>query len=46
LHTICVFAEKQEWDGESIAINKINTVNKFEAYYASLRTKFDYEKQD
>lgn len=46
LHTICVFAEKQEWDGESIAINKMNTVNKFEADYASLRTKFDYEKQD
>lgn len=46
LHTICVFAERQEWNGESIAINKINTVEKFEADYASLKTKFEYEKQD
>ena len=46
LHTVCVFAEKQEWNGESIAVNKINTVKQFEADYASLKSKFKYEKQD
>lgn len=46
LHTICVFAEKQEWNGEAIAMNKIKIVNKFEADYAALKTKFEYEKQD
>ena len=46
LHTVCVFAEKQEWNGEAIAINKIKTIEKFEADYASLKNKFEYEKQD
>lgn len=46
LHTVCVFAKKQEWNGESIAVNKINTVKQFEADYASLKSKFKYEKQD
>ena len=46
LHTVCVFAEKQEWNGEAIAINKIKTIEKFEADYASLKNKFQYEKQD
>lgn len=46
LHTVCVFAEKQEWNGEAIAINKIKTIEKFEADYTSLKNKFEYEKQD
>lgn len=46
LHTICVFAERQEWNGEAIAENKIKTVKKFEADYAALKAKFEYEKQD
>ena len=46
LHTICVFAERQEWNGEAIAENKITTVKKFEADYAALKAKIEYEKQD
>ncbi len=46
LHTVCVFAEKQDWNGEAIAINKIKTIEKFEADYASLKAKFEYEKQE
>lgn len=33
LHTICVFAEKTEWNGESIVENKLKTIEKFKADY-------------
>ena len=33
LHTICVFAEKEKWDGESIAKNKCATLNRFRKDY-------------
>ncbi len=46
LHTICVFAEKIEWNGESIVLNKIETVEKFENDYKTLKNEFEYEKQD
>lgn len=46
LHTICVFAEKENWDGPSIAKNKIDTINKFESDYYELKKTFEYEKQD
>lgn len=46
LHTICVFAEKESWDGPSIAINKIKTISKFENDYAALKKEFKYEEQN
>ena len=46
LHTICVFAEKEGWDGASIAANKMATIEKFESDYNDLKKKFEYEKQD
>lgn len=46
LHTICVFAEKENWDGPSIAKNKIDTICKFESDYCELKKIFEYEKQD
>lgn len=33
LHTICVFAEKEKWDGKSIAKNKCATLNRFRKDY-------------
>lgn len=44
LHTICVFAEKEEWNGSSIAQNKIATIKKFEEDYCELKKIYDYEK--
>ena len=46
LHTICVFAEKEGWDGKAIALNKIDTIKKFETDYTELKALFEYEKQD
>lgn len=45
LHTIFVFAEKENWDGPSIVQNKIDTINKFKEDYKSLRQEFDYEEK-
>lgn len=33
LHTVCVFAEKQDWNGNSIAENKKKTIEQFDEYY-------------
>ena len=46
LHTVCVFAEKEKWDGYSIAQNKIATIKKFEEDYCDIKKEFEYEKQD
>lgn len=46
LHTICVFAEKEHWDGRSIAENKLLTLKKFEKDYCELKKEFGYEEQD
>lgn len=46
LHTICVFAEKECWEGPSIAENKINTIKEFENTYTELKKKYKYEEQD
>lgn len=46
LHTVCVFAEKQVWNGEAIAENKKKTIDEFDNYYKELKDKFEYEKQD
>lgn len=46
LHTICVFAEQQDWNGESIAFNKRKTIEKFEKDYNELKSEFKYEEQD
>lgn len=46
LHTICVFAEKERWDGPSIAENKINTIKEFENTYTELKKEYNYEEQD
>lgn len=36
LHTICVFAEELDWNAQTIAKNKENTINQFEDYYKDL----------
>lgn len=46
LHTVCVFAEKQDWNGNSIAENKKKTIEQFDEYYKELKSKFEYEKQN
>ena len=46
LHTICVFAEKEQWDGKAIAENKYQTVRKFEEDYKELKALFHDEEQD
>ena len=46
LHTICVFAEKENWDGAAIAMNKYDTINRFKNDYQELREQYDYAKQD
>ena len=46
LHTICVFAEKEKWDGHSIAQNKMDIIRKFEEDYCEIKKEFEYEKQD
>ena len=33
LHTICVFAEREKWDGVSIVNNKCKTINQFKEDY-------------
>lgn len=44
LHTIFVFAEKEKWDGPSIAQNKINVITQFKKDYKKIRLEFDYEE--
>lgn len=47
LHTICVFAERDNWDGESIAKNKYETIKAFNDTYRELITKAQTnEEQD
>lgn len=45
LHTVCVFAEKEKWNGESIAENKIKIMKQFEEDYKELKKKFNYGGQ-
>lgn len=33
VHTVCVFAEKEKWNGESIAENKMKIMKQFEEDY-------------
>lgn len=42
LHTVCVFAEKMRWDGESIAENKNTEIQKFQNDYQSLIDGYNY----
>lgn len=44
LHTICVFAEKKDWNGESIAMNKLDTIQNFKNEYSELRNNYGYEE--
>lgn len=46
LHTVCVFAEKEKWTGESIAENKMKIMKQFEEDYNELKTKFNYGEQE
>lgn len=46
LHTVCVFAEKEKWNGESIAENKMKIMKQFEEDYKELKKKFNYGEQD
>lgn len=46
LHTICVFAEKEKWDGPCIAKNKISTIDKFEKDYSNIKKEYNYGKQE
>ncbi len=46
LHAVCVFAEKEDWDGPAIVENKLRMVEQFEKDYRDLQTYFEYEKQD
>ena len=46
LHTICVFAEKQDWNGRSIVENKIETIKKFIDDFSDLRRDYGYDEQD
>ncbi len=45
LHTICVFAEKEKWDGKSIAENKLEMIQIFERDYETLKEALHYEKK-
>ena len=45
LHTICVFAELEKWNGESIAINKKKTLGIFENYYCNLKNTYYKENE-
>jgi len=40
LHTVCVFAEQETWDGPAIARNALRAINSFEAYYADLCRRY------
>ena len=46
LHTVCVFAEKLNWDGPAIAQNQYNTLEAFKRDYAQLIKAYEDEKQD
>lgn len=43
LHTICVFAEKDKWNGQSIAQNKCEIIEQFNNDYDELKKFFNYE---
>ena len=45
LHTICVFAEKEQWGGKEIADNKVVVLAKLSADYKSLKKEY-YGEQD
>ncbi|MBO7302521.1 MAG: DUF1524 domain-containing protein [Bacteroidaceae bacterium] len=44
LHTVCVFAEKEKWNGEAIAQNKRDTIMMFEKEYNKLKELYQYEE--
>lgn len=44
LHTVCVFAEKMKWDGESIAENKTAEIQKFQNDYKSFIDNCNHDK--
>jgi hypothetical protein len=41
LHTICVFAERGDWNGTAIAENKRAMIKRFENDYQELKEKYD-----
>ena len=41
LHTICVFAERGDWNGTAIAKNKRAMIKRFENDYQELKEKYD-----
>lgn len=43
LHTICVFAEKEKWNGESIAQNRLNTIEVFKTDYQEISNQYEYK---
>ncbi len=43
LHTICVFAEKETWNGKSIAENKQEMISIFKRDYKQLKEVYHYE---
>ncbi len=43
LHTICVFAEKETWNGKSIAENKQEMISIFKRDYKQLKEAYHYE---
>ena len=45
LHTVCVFAEKEVWDGPAIAENKLKMIEQFKKDYNDF-AKLENEKQD
>ena len=45
LHTVCVFAEKEVWDGPAIAENKLKMIEQFKKDYSDF-AKLENEKQD
>ena len=45
LHTMCVFAERPDWNGEAIAINKVETIKKFKNDYEALRKEYGHDKK-
>ena len=46
LHTICVFAEKEKWDGNAIASNKKAICKKFEEDYEELFKQYQENDND
>lgn len=46
LHTICVFAEKEKWDGSAIASNKKAICKKIEEDYEELFKQYQESDND